>query len=195
MRITGRRGLCFYKRRVKVSTDALREIFSYIFGIIAALAMALGIIYCFGMKTSVIGVSMENTLYNGQTILINRIAYLIMQPKSGDVIVFLPNGNQNTHYYIKRVIAVPGDTVQFKSGRLYVNGIVEENEDYDKVADPGIADNPVILGDDEYFVLGDNRNNSEDSRSGNIGPVNRKLIEGKAWFHYGFGDQMFGFIR
>ena len=71
--------------------------------------MALGIIYCFGMKTSVIGVSMENTLYNGQTILINRIAYLIMQPKSGDVIVFLPNGNQNTHYYIKRVIAVPGD--------------------------------------------------------------------------------------
>lgn len=157
--------------------------------------MAFGIIYCFGMKTSVIGVSMENTLYNGQTILINRIAYLIMQPKAGDVIVFLPNGNQNTHYYIRRVAAVPGDTVQFKDGRLYVNGIVEENEAYDKVADPGIAENPVILGDDEYFVLGDNRNNSEDSRSGNIGPVNKKLIEGKAWFHYRFGDQMFGFIR
>ncbi len=195
MRITGRRGLSFYRRRVKVSTDALREIFSYIFGIIAALSMAFGIIYCFGMKTSVIGVSMENTLYNGQTILINRIAYLIMQPKAGDVIVFLPNGNQNTHYYIKRVAAVPGDTVQFKDGRLYVNGVVEGNEAYDKVADPGIAENPVILGDDEYFVLGDNRNNSEDSRSGNIGPVNKKLIEGKAWFHYRFGDQMFGFIR
>ncbi len=173
----------------------MHEIFSYLFGIVIALVAAFGIIYCFGMKTSVIGVSMENTLFNGQTILINRIAYLIMQPKAGDIIVFLPNGNQNTHYYVKRVVAVPGDTVQFIDGRLYVNGVVEENDAYDKVAESGIAENLIKLDNDEYFVLGDNRNNSEDSRSGNIGPVNKALIEGKAWFHYGFGDQMFGFVR
>ena len=193
--ITSKRGLCFYKKRVRVSTDAFREILSYIFGVLAALVMAFFIIYSFGMKTSVIGLSMENTLYNGQTILINRLAYLLLQPKAGDVIVFLPNGNQNTHYYIKRVVATPGDKVQFIDGRLYVNGVAEDKEEYDKVAEPGIAENEIILGDDEYFVLGDNRNNSEDSRSGNIGPVNKKLIEGKAWFHFGYEDQMFGFIQ
>lgn len=153
------------------------------------------LVYSFGTRTSVIGVSMENTLYNGQTILINKIAYLLFPPKAGDVVVFLPNGNQNTHYYVKRVVATPGDTVVFQDGRLYVNGEVETDEAYDKVADPGIADTVLTLGEDEFFVLGDNRNNSEDSRSGNIGPVNRSLIAGKAWFHFGYEDQMFGTIK
>ncbi len=138
---------------------------------------------------------MENTLYNGQTILINRLAYLVLQPKRGDVIVFLPNGNQNTHYYIKRVVAIPGDEVEFIDGKLFVNGESEADNNYDKIADPGIAENKLTLKDDEYFVLGDNRNNSEDSRSGNIGPVNKSLIEGKAWFHSGHDDQMFGFVK
>lgn len=178
-----------------MSNNALHEIFNYILGIVAALGLAFLIVFCFGMKTSVIGVSMENTLFNGQTILINRIAYLLFQPKVGDIIVFLPNGNQNTHYYVKRVVATPGDEVEFIDGRLYVNGIVEEKEQYDKVADPGIAGEKILLEEDEYFVLGDNRNNSEDSRSGNIGPVNKKIIVGKAWFHSGHEDRMFGFIK
>lgn len=193
--ITGRKGLCFYRKRVKVSNSAVHEILNYIVAIVAALVLAFLIVFCFGMKTSVIGVSMENTLYNGQTILINRIAYLLFQPKAGDIIVFLPNGNQNTHYYVKRVVATPGDEVEFIDGRLYVNGEPEEKEEYDKIADPGIAESKIVLGDDEYFVLGDNRNNSEDSRSGNIGPVNKRLIAGKAWFHSGHEDQMFGFIK
>ena len=116
-------------------------------------------------------------------------------PKAGDVIVFLPNGNINTHYYIKRVVATPGDTVEFKDGRLYVNGIMEENEAYDKVADPGIAEEPILVGVDEFFVLGDNRNNSEDSRSGNIGMVKRNQIEGKAWFHFAHGEEGIGLIH
>lgn len=160
-----------------------------------ALAAAFLIVFCFGQKTSVIGVSMENTLFNGQTILINRIAYLLFQPKAGDIVVFLPNGNQNTHYYVKRVVATPGDEVEFIDGRLYVNGTAEDKEEYDKVADPGIAESKIILGEDEYFVLGDNRNNSEDSRSGNIGPVNKRIIAGKAWFHSGHDDQLFGFVK
>ena len=110
------------------------------------------------------------------------------------VIVFLPNGNVNTHYYVKRVVGVPGDTVEFRDGRLYVNGIMEENPDFDKIADPGIADEPVKVGQDEFFVLGDNRNNSEDSRSGNIGLVKRNQITGKAWFHFGYLQDAMGFI-
>ncbi|MGN0156588.1 MAG: signal peptidase I [Lachnospiraceae bacterium] len=195
MENTRRKGLCFYRKRVKVSSEAVKETGNYIFGILAAVILAFMLVYCFGMRTSMIGVSMENTLYNGQTIFVNRIAYLLFPPKAGDVVVFLPNGNQNTHYYVKRVVATPGDTVQFIDGKLYVNGEEEDNDAYDKVADPGIADVPITLGNDEYFVLGDNRNNSEDSRSGNIGLVERKIITGKAWFRLNYGESRMGFIK
>ena len=190
-----KKGLCFYKRRKKVSSDAIREISNYFLGIGFALLMAFFLVYSFGMRTSVIGVSMENTLYNGQMVLVNKIAYLLFPPKAGDIVVFLPNGNANTHYYVKRVVATPGDKVEFRDGRLYVNDIMEENEQYDKVADPGIAEEAVTVGEDEFFVLGDNRNNSEDSRSGNIGLVKRDLIEGKVWFQLGHEDQGMGFVN
>ena len=190
-----KKGLCFYKRRKKVSSDAIREISNYFFGIGLALLMAFFLVYSFGMRTSVIGVSMENTLYNGQMVLVNKIAYLLFSPKAGDIVVFLPNGNANTHYYVKRVVATPGDKVEFRDGRLYVNDIMEENEQYDKVADPGIAEEAVTVGEDEFFVLGDNRNNSEASRSGNIGLVKRDLIEGKVWFQLGHENQGMGFVN
>lgn len=186
-------GLSFSRRRRKVSGDAVREVSNYILGIFFAVGIAFFLVYNWGIQTSVIGVSMEDSLYSGQTVLVSRLSYLIFKPKVGDVIVFKPNGNQNTHYYVKRVVAVPGDTVEFRQGRLYVNGKMEEG-DYDKVADPGIAENPLVLGADEYFVLGDNRNNSEDSRSGNIGPVNKSLIEGRAWFKFTMKDSYMGFI-
>lgn len=187
-------GLNFARRRKTVSSDGFREVINYVAGIIVALVLSFFLVANFGMKTAVIGVSMENTLYNGQTVLINKIAYLIFKPKINDVIVFKPNGNENTHYYIKRVVAVPGDTVEFREGRLYVNGI-KSDDDYDLVANPGIAENPIYLGDDEYFVLGDNRNNSEDSRSGNIGPVDKHVIEGKAWFKLTYNDNYLGFVK
>lgn len=157
--------------------------------------MAFFLVYSFGMRTSVIGVSMENTLYSGQTVFVNRIAYLLFPPKAGDVVVFLPNGNANSHYYVKRVAAVSGDTVEFRDGRLYVNGVMEEEETFDKVADPGLAAEPLVVGEDEFFVLGDNRNNSEDSRSGNVGLVKRNLIEGKVWFHLGSEKDGIGFVK
>lgn len=187
-------GLNFAKRRNRFSSDIVREVFSYIFGIVLAIALALFLSYNWGIKTSVIGVSMEDTLYSGQTILISRLSYLISKPKVGDIIVFKPNGNENTYYYVKRVVALPGDVVEIKSGRLYVNGVMEES-DYDKIADAGLAEEPFTLGVDEYFVLGDNRNNSEDSRSGNIGPVSKNIIAGRAWFKFTMNDSYWGIIK
>lgn len=189
------KGLSFYEKKKRINTHILREIFGMMFGTFAAVFLAVVLVYSAGVKTNIIGVSMEPSLYNGQKILINRFIYKLMAPKKDDVIVFLPGGNQNTYFYVKRVVAVPGQKVQIIDGMLYVDGIPEENEAYDKMEDAGIAENEIVLGADEYFVLGDNRNSSEDSRSGNIGPVGRETIFGKAWFHLSGGGDGMGFVK
>ena len=191
-----KQGLSFYHKKKKNSSSALREIAEWFFLVFTAILIATVLVFSIGMRTSVIGVSMEPGLYNGQEILINHFLYKIVSPKRRDVIVFLPNGNQNTHYYVKRVVGLPGETVQIKDERLYINGVLaEEDEGYDKMADAGITENEITLGSDEYFVLGDNRNNSEDSRSGNIGPIKRDNIIGKAWFHMASAGDGMGFIK
>lgn len=189
------KGLSFYKKKKRISAALMKEILVWCFGIFAAVLIAFVVVYAVGMSTSMIGVSMEPELYNGQRVLINRYAYLLTSPKVGDVVVFLPNGNRNSHYYIKRVVAVPGDTVQIIGGRLYVNGEQVVDERYDKMAEAGIAANPLVLGTDEYFVLGDNRNSSEDSRSANIGPVRGRDILGQVWFHMGSDTGGMGFVE
>ena len=151
---------------------------------------------CIGMRTSIIGDSMERTLFNGQEILVNRVIYKLSTPKRGDVIVFLPNGNQNSHLYVKRVVGLPGETVQIRDGSVYIDGVfLEEPEEFDKMIDAGIAENELTLAVDEFFVLGDNRNSSEDSRSGNIGGVKKDNIIGKAWFHMSAEEESMGLIE
>lgn len=190
------KGLSFYRKKKKLSTSTMKEIFNWLLGIAVAIFIAFVLILSVGMKTSVIGVSMEPNLYNGQKILINRLIYKVSSPKKGDVVVFLPNGNHNLHFYVKRVVAVPGETVQIIDGYLYIDGVLQSESDaYDKMADAGIAENDMILGKDEYFVLGDNRNNSEDSRSANIGVVNKSTIEGKAWYHMAAESSGMGFVE
>lgn len=189
-----RKGLSFYKKKKRISANLVKEILSCLFGMFVAVFIAFVAVYAVGMSVSVIGVSMEPGLTNGQSVLINRYAYLLSSPRAGDVVAFLPNGNKNSHYYIKRVVAVPGDTVQIIGGRLYVNG-EQITEEFDKMAEAGIAENPLVLGMDEYFVLGDNCNNSEDSRSANIGPVKGKDIVGEVWLHMGSNTEGIGFVK
>ena len=189
-----RRGLSFSRKRRNMSEHVIKEIFSWLLHIILAVFFAFVLVFFVGMRTSVIGVSMENTLYSGQQVLVNRLSYLIFGPDEGDIIVFTPNGNRNTHFYVKRVVAVPGDIVCIKDGKLYVNNTIVDYG-YDKIMDAGIAENEIVLEEDEYFVMGDNCNNSEDSRSGNIGPVSRDMIEGRAWFSMGNGVSFSGFIK
>ena len=195
MRRYRRTGLDFNRRKKDVNFPLLKEIFSWIIEIAIVLMMAFVLVYFIGMRTSVVGQSMSETLENGDQILVNRFMYKVIWPKANDVIVFLPNGNEKSHYYVKRVIGVPGDTVQIKNGRIYVNGTeFTEKVDVAAIEDAGLAADAVTLGDDEYFVLGDNRNNSEDSRYANIGNIKREYIIGKAWFVISTGDR-FGFIK
>ena len=112
-----------------------------------------------------------------------RPIYKVSKPKIGDVIVFLPNGNAKSHFYIKRVIAAGGDTVQIVDGVIYVNGEpLQDVHFFGTISDPGVAAETVTLAADECFVMGDNPAGSEDSRYANIGNVKTEYIIGKAWF-------------
>lgn len=188
------KGLSFYRRRKKVSTSLIKEILSWIFGIVAAVFIAGVTVWFFGMTTNVVGISMEPTLENGQKILVNRFIYTLSSPKRGDVVVFLPNGNENAHYYVKRVVAVPGDKIKIENYTLFING-EESTLITEKILDGGIAENEFTLKMGEYFCIGDNPNNSEDSRSANIGPVKLDDIIGEAWFKMSLGKNKMGFIK
>lgn len=175
-------GLNFGRRRKKLNIPLLKEIIAWSVEIAIVLVMAFVLVYFVGLRTSVVGSSMSDTLEAGDEILVNRFVYKVTAPKRGDVIVFLPNGNKKSHYYVKRVIGVPGDTIQIKNGILYVNGEeYKETPERDKMDEAGLAKEEITVGEDEYFVLGDNRNNSEDSRYANIGNVKREYIIGKVW--------------
>ena len=190
-----RAGLNFRRQRKKINLPLVREVLSWIVELVVVIGLAYVMVSFFGIRTNVVGQAMEQTLENDDDILVNKFAYIISKPKQGDVIVFLPNGNKKSHYYVRRVVAVPGDTVQIKDGALYVNDeLYKESTDVASMEDAGIASDAVKLEKDEYFVLGDNRNNSEDSRYANIGNVKRDYIIGKAWFRFsGLGS--FGTIK
>lgn len=189
-----KKGLHFYQKKKKINKKVLREIGAVLFCMAAAVFAAFAIVYCIGIRTSVIGDSMSPTLTNGQEILINKLVYLVSSPKRGDVVVFLPNGNQNAHYYVKRVVGLPGETIQIRNGQIYIDGNLYGDTRYDKIYDAGIAEYPITLEKDEYFVLGDNVNSSEDSRSANIGAVPMRDMIGKAWFHMKGENGGMGFI-
>ncbi len=178
-----RRGLNFRRRKRKLNLSALQGAAVWIGEVILAFAVGCMVVWFFGYTLSNVGESMEPTLKSGDKVLINRLVYEIKSPSYGDLIVFKPNGNQNAHYHIKRVVGKPGDTVTIQSGRVFVNGeLLNETVQTESMEDAGLAEDGVKLGADEYFVLGDNRNNSEDSRSANFGNVKKEDILGRAWF-------------
>ena len=194
--VARRKGLTFYQKKKKLNPNIIKDIFEMIVGGMIVIFLAFVIVYSVGMKTSVVGDSMEPVLYNGQEILMNRVIYRLSSPKRGDVIVFLPNGNQNSHFYVKRVVGLPGETIQIQDGSVYVDGfLLDEDDMFDKIIDAGIAENELKLAVDEFFVLGDNRNSSEDSRSGNIGAVKKDTIIGKAWFKLATEWELMGLIE
>ncbi|MGN1085285.1 MAG: signal peptidase I [Lachnospiraceae bacterium] len=134
-------------------------------------------------RTSMPGDSMAPTLTADTPIMINRLSYLRTGPDRFDVIVFRQEGEEHSYYHVKRVIGLPGETVQIVNGAVYINDepLKEIVQDLPEMHLSGLATEPFVLDEDEYFVLGDNRNKSEDSRFANIGNVTRKQIVGKAW--------------
>jgi len=153
--------------------------------IAAVIFLAYFIIYYALEKTTMVGISMETTLKDGEPIIINKFSYRFTDPKRFDVIVFKQGGREHSYYNIKRIIGLPGETVQIIDAQIYINGEVVNDIVYtDEMNNYGLAQEPITLEKNEYFVLGDNRNNSEDSRFASIGTIHRDEIIGKAFIRF-----------
>ena len=177
-----RQGRSYIEREPAIDLNIVRGVVYYIISTFIAVLAAVVVVRCFGLRIRMTGASMEPLLIDGQNVLVDRMYYRIASIEPGDVIVFYPGGNEDAHPFVKRVAAGPGQTVQITDGTLLIDGVPAPGaENYDKIEDPGLAKNPVTLGEDEYFVLGDNRNNSEDSRSAGIGNVSGGDVIGRAW--------------
>lgn len=165
----------------KKTKEKKRSHFSYVAEIIIYIALILLCVFWVPehvmQRTVVKGESMENTLHNGESLLVNRL--FTYTPSRYDIVVFYPQGRDVEEYYVKRVYGLPGETVQIKGTEIYVNN-EKVADDYAKNAidDPGIAEEPLLLAEDEYFVLGDNRQVSMDSRDSDVGPVKKDNIAG-----------------
>lgn len=172
-----------------------KETVSFILYILVVFVITYLVITYVGQRTEVIGTSMEYTLSDGDNLIVDKISYRFRDPQRFDIIVFPYQYKEDT-YYIKRIIGLPGETVQIDAnGTIYIDG-KELDESYGRevIKDPGIAAEPITLGEDEYFVLGDNRNASSDSRVTSVGNIKREDIIGRAWLRI-YPFSRFGFVK
>ena len=173
----------------------LKEVLDWVVFFVILIGLTFLINTYVGQRTYISGPSMQPTLHDGDNLIVDKISYRFTDPKRYDIIVF-PYRYQNDTFYIKRIIGLPGETVQIINGYVYINGELREDEVYgaEVMEDAGIASEPITLGEDEYFVLGDNRNHSSDSRDPNVGVLHRDELIGRAWVRIWPLDQI-GVIR
>ena len=164
----------------------------WVVSVVAVIALAWLLIRFSIEKTTVVDASMEPTLLEGDKIIIDTLTYRIRAPKRNEIIVFRQGDSEHSFYNIKRVIGLPGEKIRISEGVVYINGeVMEEFAKVDSMILPGLANYEIELGEDEFFVLGDSRNNSEDSRYATVGNVKRSEIVGRAWIR----TNKFGFVN
>ena len=177
--------LYFRKKYRSLKTEKVKTAIEWGTEIIVVCILAWMLVSFFGQRVSNAGDSMSPVLKNGDVVLINRIVYDARKPKRGEIIAFRPNGNENAHYCIKRVVGLPGETIQIKDGKIYIDGKVQKKDVYTSDLDfAGIAEKKLTLGE----------TGSDDSRLADIGNVKREDIGGKVWFVTNIGKN-FGFVK
>ena len=161
--------------------EIIKELAGWLLYIVLIIAFTWFVVTFVGQRTEVSGSSMETTLSDKDQLIVDKRTYRFRDPKRYDIVVF-PYQYQDNTYYIKRIIGLPGETVQILSGMVYIDGMrLDEHYGNEMMENPGIAEEPLTLDENEYFVLGDNRNNSSDSRASDVGLIHRKDLIGRAW--------------
>jgi len=168
--------------QTEVKSGFTKSLIEWVVYIVFLVVLCYLIVTFVGQRTEVFGESMEPNLENGDNLIVDKISYRFREPKRYEIIVF-PYDKETKTYYIKRIIGLPGETIQIIDGYVYINDKLLEDETYGRevMNEPGIAEEPIVLADDEYFVLGDNRNHSTDSRFQSVGVLNREDLIGRAW--------------
>ena len=161
--------------------EIIKELSGWLLYIVLIIAFTWCVVTFVGQRTEGSGSSMETSLSDKDQLIVDKMTYRFRDPKRYEIVVFPYQYQENT-YYIKRIIGLPGETVQILSGMVYIDGMrLDEHYGNEIMENPGIAEEPLTLGEDEYFVLGDNRNNSSDSRASDVGLIHRKDLIGRAW--------------
>ncbi len=171
------------EREEEKEPSMLKELLGWVLYILIIIGATYLIVTYVGQRTRVSGDSMESALHNGDNLIVDKISYRFRDPERYEIIVFPYKYQENT-YYIKRIIGLPGETIQVKEGEVYVNGeLLGEHYGIEKieVGKEGIAEEPITLGEEEYFVMGDNRNHSSDSRDPSVGILTKDDLIGRAW--------------
>lgn len=170
------------KEKIGGIKGVIREAVSVLIYLAIVFVLTYLVVEFVGQRTVVSGSSMESTLSDGNNLIVDKLSYNFKDPERFDIIVFKYQHKENT-YYIKRIIGLPGETVQIdKDGSIFIDGnLLEEDYGNEVILNPGLAEEPFTLGEDEYFVLGDNRNGSTDSRDPLVGAVSEDWILGRAW--------------
>ena len=179
----------------KLEDRKIRRTLNWIFQILVALVFGILVGISLFQSVTMQENSMEPTLQVGERFFVNRALYKVSSPKRDDIIVYKTSGSDDAALHIGRVIGLPGETVQISNGNILINGeVYDESHDFPEISNAGVASSGISLESGEYFILGDNRNNSEDSRYGDIGNINKKYIVGKVWFIISPKDK-FGFLK
>ena len=175
--------------------DFLSEAGHWAISIFVVVILAYSIV-TFGMQTvTMIGQSMNPALSSQDVLLLNKAAYTFGSPKRYDIVAFKLKDDSDGYFTIKRIVGLPGETVQIKNGKIFIDGDVLTDLPFDDlIMTEGVALEGVTLGDDEYFVIGDKCNNSEDSRYVNIGNISSKEISGKIVFRISPRSE-WGFVK
>lgn len=162
-----------------MNRESIKE---WVIYILAVVIISFCIVTFVGQRTVVDGHSMNDTLQDKDNLIVDKLSYRFTDIDRYDIIVFRYHGDPKT-YFIKRVIGLPGETVQITGDDIYIDGeLLEEDYGKEPMESPGRASELITLGEDEYFVLGDNRNDSRDSRDPSVGNVERDSIIGRALF-------------
>lgn len=164
-----------------MTKETINGIKEWIIYAIIVIVVSLFIVTFIGQRTVVDGHSMNDTLQDGDNLVVDKVSYRFSDIKRFDIVVFR-NHNEKNLFYIKRIIGLPGETIQITGDDIYIDGeLLEENYGKEAMQSAGRAYEPITLGEDEYFVLGDNRNDSSDSRDPSVGNVQRDWIVGRAF--------------